>query len=330
MGQASTLLKQTFCLPQPTLTERNLADQTGKVHIVTGGYSGCGQELAKILYQKNATVYIAGRSVTKATTATNSIKEQFPNSKGRLEFFLVDLSDLSSIKKAVHVFESKETRLDVLTNNAGVMMPPDGSKDHHGHELQMGTNCLGPFLLSELLLPILRRTASSSPPGSVRVTWAGSIAAVMSSPKNGVEFDSQGDPKVHKASRTNYGQSKAGNILLSAEFARRYGKYGIVSVGWSPGGLKTGLQRHLSQIVNMLLSPMLYPPIYGAYTELYSGWSSDLTLEKNGAYIIPWGRIDTEGLRADILKSVRTTEEGGSGVAERFWEWCDKETMAFR
>lgn len=330
MGQVSTFVKQSFWLPRPALTAQNLEDQTGKVHLITGGYTGCGFELVKILYQKNATIYIAGRTESKAKKAITSITEEFPYSKGRLEFLLLDLSDLSSIKEAVTLFNSKETRLDVLTNNAGVMTPPAETKDNHGHELQLGSNCLGPFLLSKLLLPTLQLTAASSTPGSVRVTWAASIAAVLLSPKNGVEFDLQGNPKVHSSPQANYGQSKAGNILLSSEFARRYGKYGIISVSWNPGNLQTELQRHSSRMERTLMTGLLRPPVYGAYTELYSGWSSDITMENNGAYVIPWGRIDTRGLREDILMGMKQKHEGGSGVAERFWDWCDNETKDFQ
>lgn len=96
----------------------------------------------------------------------------------------------------------------------------------------MGTNCVGPYLFTKLLLPILRQTAkSTSQQNSVRITWAGSIAIDMYSPKNGITFyESDGKPKVYADQNTNYGQSKAGNAFLSAEFARLVRKDGIVSV----------------------------------------------------------------------------------------------------
>jgi NAD(P)-dependent dehydrogenase (short-subunit alcohol dehydrogenase family) len=330
MSKFGAIIKQSFRIPSPTLTENNLVDQAGKVHIVTGGYAGCGQELVKILYQKNATIYVAGRSESKALKSISDIKDRYPSSKGRLEFLAVDLSDLSSIKKAVQAFEAKETRLDVLTNNAGVMWPPVGSKDRQGHELQIGTNCLGPFLLTELLLPILRSTVSVAPPDSVRVTWAASLAGITNGLKDGVQFDAEGSPKVHDSPTIDYGQSKYGNMILASEFSKRYGKDGIVSVSFNPGNLKTELQRHLSSIGRTMISTMLHPPIYGAYTELYAGWSSEITSEHNGWYIIPWGRIDTQGLGRDVVKSLQSKKEGGSGVAAAFWEWCDRETSSFR
>lgn len=191
--------RQCFFLPAPTLTEQNLPDQTGRVFIVTGGYAGVGKELAGILYQKNGTVYIAGRSSEKGVAAITAIKEAHPSADGRLEFLHVDLADLSSIKESVSTFTKREQRLDVLTNNAGVMTPPPGSLSEQGHELQMGTNCLGPFLFTSLLTPLLEKTAASSTPGSVRVTWAASLAT-LAAPTGGVEFESSsGNPKVHKA-----------------------------------------------------------------------------------------------------------------------------------
>ncbi len=96
-----------------------------------------------MLYGADGIVYIAGRNKPKADRAIASLKSTCPNSSGRLEFMPLDLSDLATIKPAVEAFTSRENRLDVLTNNAGVMMPPPYSKDTQGYELQMGTNCLG-------------------------------------------------------------------------------------------------------------------------------------------------------------------------------------------
>ena len=97
--------------------------------IVTGGYAGCGKELSRILYQCNGTVYVAGRSQDKAVKAMDEIKAAVTESKGKLEFLKLDLADLPSIKQSAEDFLSRENSLHVLTNNAGVMIPPVGSKD---------------------------------------------------------------------------------------------------------------------------------------------------------------------------------------------------------
>ena len=216
------LIDQCFNIPTPPLTEKNLPDQTNKVVVITGGYAGVGQELGKILYQKNATIYIAGRNADKAQISMNATRNLFTNSKGRLEFLLLDLADLTTVKNAVETFMSKEDRLDVLVNNTGVMRPPSDSKTVQGYEQQLGTNALGHFLLAELLVPILEKTAASAPANTVRVTWAGSLGIHMHSPPNGVSFDSNGAPELFEFQDLNYGQSKAANLLMSVEFARRH------------------------------------------------------------------------------------------------------------
>ncbi|KAK0661026.1 putative oxidoreductase [Lasiodiplodia hormozganensis] len=324
---------QSAWIADPPFTEKELPDQQGKVHIVTGGYSGVGLELVKILYAKNATVYVAGRSAEKANAAIKTVKEGAnpdAGGQGRVEFLQLDLAHLASIKKSADEFLAKEQRLDVLTNNAGVMFPPKGSKTEEGHDLQLGTNCLGPFLFTQLLLPLLRKTAASSPPGSVRVTWAASLAIDLLSPAHGVDLDEEtGAPKVLSLPQQNYGQSKSGNLFLGTEFARRYSKDdGIVSVSWNPGNLYTDLYRHTGPIERVVAGGVLYPPIKGAYTELYAGWSPDITINNSGCLVLPWGRIQQPriGLEEAIK---RKDEEGGLGIAEKFWEWCERETKAY-
>lgn len=109
---AKNAFGQSFNIPTPSLTEKNLPSQAGRVHIVTGGYAGVGQELSRILYQANATVYVAGRSQEKAEKAIASIQQRYPDSKGRIEFMKIDLADLTTVKPAVDAFLHKESRLD--------------------------------------------------------------------------------------------------------------------------------------------------------------------------------------------------------------------------
>ena len=117
--------------PAPTFTDKDLPSLVGKVYIVTGAASGVGFELAKILYVAGGTVYIAARSTARCEGAIDKIKTQASGVKsaGRLESMIVDLADLRTVKGAVDEFLRRETRLDVLVNNAGVMTPPAGSKD---------------------------------------------------------------------------------------------------------------------------------------------------------------------------------------------------------
>ena len=313
------VFRQCFFVPNPTLTEKNLPSQSGRVFIVTGGYAGCGFELSKILYGKNGTVYVAGRSKDKADKAISEIKTAHPSSDGRLEFLKLDLADLATIKASADEFLKKEQRLDVLTNNAGVMTPPVGSKTEQGYELQMGTNCLGPWLFTHFLTPILQKTAASSPPGSVRVTWAASLAT-MGSPKGGVAWDEKTSaPKVHGVRGSDYAQSKGTNVLLANEYQDKYGKDGIISNSWNPGNLKSELQRHSTWYETMFINRLLFPAVYGGYTELFAGWSEDAGKpEAKAAYIGPWGRFVM--LREDLKDSKE---------AAKFWDWCEKETKQY-
>ncbi|KAK5689112.1 short-chain alcohol dehydrogenase [Elasticomyces elasticus] len=313
---------QCFFVGTPSFTEKELPDQTGRVLIVTGGYAGCGKELSKILYQKNGTVYVAGRSKEKASAAIDEIRKAYPSSDGHLEFLKVDLADLPTIKGSVEDFLSRESRLDVLTNNAGVMTPPKGSITAQSYELQMGTNCLGPFLFTQLLTPLLQKTASSNPAGSVRVTWAASLATA-GAPKGGVTFDGQAQaPKVFGDRITDYAQTKACNTLLAREFQARYGdKAGIVSNSWNPGNLKSELQRHQTLVESVVTKALIYPTVFGAYTELFAGWSPEAgKAENRGRYIGPWGRF------VILRKDIADNKEG----AAKFWEWCEKETKQYQ
>ena len=192
--------------------------------MITGGYAGVGLELASILYQRNATVYIAGRSEAKAATAIDSLQQKFPQSSGKLHFLKVDLSDLTTIKPAVEDFQRRESKLHWLNNNAGIMHPPSNSLGAQGMDLQFQTNIYGPFLLTKLLHPLLKKTAGSEAPGSVRVTWAGSLATVLGTPSGGVAWTEAGNDFVGAGTdMTAYAISKAANYLLAVEFGKRSG-----------------------------------------------------------------------------------------------------------
>ncbi|KAK6379180.1 short-chain alcohol dehydrogenase [Exophiala oligosperma] len=320
---------QSFFLPQPTLTEKNLPDQTGKVFIITGANTGIGYHVAAILYSLNAKVYVGARSESKATEAISSIKKLHPSSKGALEYLHLNLSDLTTIKGTAEEFMRRESKLHWLDNNAGVMIPPAGSKGAQGMDLQFQTNILGPFLLTKLLLPVLKRTAESEPTGTVRVSWAGSLAVDLGSPKGGMAWKSASDGVStlddSHGIRTNYGISKAANYFLGNEFAKRFGERdGVMHNSYNPGNLKSDLQRHTSGLVRRLIDLMLYPAVFGAYTELYAGLSQELTMKGDqGLFIAPWGR------RASVRKDLEDEVVKEDGQAAKLFEWCDRVTKEY-
>jgi len=319
--------------PKPTFTEKDLPDLSGSVYLITGGTGGIGFELAKFLYEKNGTVFMAGRNAENGDKAISTLKSLYPESNGHAEFLNIDLSDLTRVKPAVEELEKRTQRLDVVWHNAGVMMPPFGSKTKQGYEIQLGTNILAPWLLQHFLTPLQARTAalSDTPKASVRSVWTGSFGIHLSPPNGGIKWDDmnfQNCPNTSmgkmNAVADAYAQSKAANLYLSKEAAKRWGDKGIISLCLNPGNLKTDLQRHAPGLLNIFLEWfMLYPAYYGGLTELFAGLSPKIDEGKNGAYVIPWGRFGDEGVRKDIQKGV----EEGNG--KRLWEWCENECKPY-
>lgn len=152
----------------------------------------------------------------------------YPNSQGRLTFLYLDLGDLNSIRYSVDDFLSRESRLDVLWNNAGVMLPPQGSTTSQGYELQLGTNNIGHFLFTKLLYPTLKETSKISPAASVRVVWVSSTAALRA-PNPAFDISNM-DYHIDESAAKKYARSKAGNVLHACEFARRSKADGIISL----------------------------------------------------------------------------------------------------
>ncbi|KKY31728.1 putative short-chain dehydrogenase [Diaporthe ampelina] len=314
--------------PKPPFTEKDVPDLQGKVYIVTGSNTGVGKELAQILYSRNAKVYIAARSEEKANRAIADLRQAWPESTGDLVFLRLDLADLSQVKSAAEQFAAKETRLHVLFNNAAVQALGDGggkTKTAQGHELHLGVNVLGVFLLTRLLTPALAATAAApeEPPGSVRVVWVSSMGTEAVGEKGrGISQDYLAYwPSLMPLER--YGVSKAGAWLHGAEFARRHRQDGIVSVPCNPGHLRSDLYRESGWLFKAAISPVLYPPIYGAYTELFCGLSPAITVEDSGKWVVPWGRIYP--IRKDLQDATKTEAEGGNEHARKFWEWSEEQ-----
>lgn len=309
--------------PRPTFQLDQLPSQKGKVFLVTGGASGIGFKVAETLYSKGGKVYIAGRSQEKGEEAIEAIKRAVPQSEGSLDFLLLVLDDLTTIKDSANAFRSKESKLDILFNNAGVSQPPLGSVSKQSIELQLATNCLGPFLFTKLLQPLLNAAVPDAAPGAVRVVWSSSHVAELSSPPEAMIMSELTNPP--KDNVRNYTNSKLGNWFLSAEMARRYGsEQRIVSVAHNPGAANTNLLRN-AQWMKFLARPLLYSAEMAARTVLYAALSDDLGLDNNGAYVIPWGRIHPQ-VAPKLKNAMKLKEDGGSGLAKEFWDFCEEKT----
>ena len=269
---------------------------------------------------------MAARSEEKANAAIADIKKAHPSSKGELVYLHLDLADLSTIKASAESFTSKESKLHVLINNAGVqaLKDTDGSaKTAQGYEIHFGVNILGVFLFTKFLTPTLVATAKSEPANSVRVVWVSSLGTEIVGEKDkGISKEYlKYWPAISPLER--YGISKAGNWLHGVEFAKRVKNDGVVSISCNPGHLKSDLYRDGGTVFKAILSAVaLYPPVYGAYTELYSGLSPDITMEKTGEWVIPWGRLYP--IRKDMQNAAKSKAEGGNGYATEFWEWTEE------
>ncbi|KAK1598940.1 uncharacterized protein LY79DRAFT_505587 [Colletotrichum navitas] len=338
--------------PKPSFTEEHVRPQNGRVFIVTGGNTGVGFELVKLLYTTGATIYMASRSkvsawrcrdiphsrrklaVERAEKAIETITNAGPTLKnpGAVKFLHLDLNDLDVVKSAAASFAQQESKLDVLWNNAGMgaLILPAGSRTEQGFESMIGMHCIAAQLFTHLLLPQLRAAVAEAPKGSVRVVWTSSFLADSRSPTHGVDFGLLDEGTVDRI--RNYAQSKAGNWLLGREMAARHGAEGIVSVTQNPGNVRAGSYAGVPALAMQILNFLfLYETRHGGYTELFAGLSPEISLENNGAYVIPWGRIRTDGdcPRKDLLDAMKLETEGGTGYAAKFWDWCEEQWKPF-
>lgn len=311
---------------KPAFTEEDAGSQGGKIFVITGGTSGVGLELAKMLYALGGKLYITARSEEKARVAIERIVDSTPRTPatGQIDYILLELSDLSTIKKSAEAFLGKETKLHVLFNNAGVSLPPRGAKSAQGHDLTMATNCLGPLLFTRLMLPALERAAAAAAPGIVRVVWTGSQIFEVQPPAGGFTMEQVRNPPDDRDA--NYVWSKLGNWLLAGELVQGLRPLGILSLALNPGALDTALLKDMVWWRKVAFGWLLHDPKLGAYTELFAGVSTDLTMDDAGGYLIPWGRRHP-GLSKDLLRCIATREEGGTGLSKEFLDWC-KEQIA--
>jgi NAD(P)-dependent dehydrogenase (short-subunit alcohol dehydrogenase family) len=204
----------------------------GRTVLVTGASTGLGLETARALATTGAHVVLTARSEDKGISAEATIRAGVPDAS--LEHGILDLASLASVRAFADWFLARHDRLDILINNAGVMFTPfDRTAD--GFELQLGTNYLGPFLLTMLLIPALRRAAPS------RVVNLSSVAHEFSD----IDWD---DPNYQSRPYDKfeaYGQSKTAAILFTRELDRRLATEGVRSYAVHPGSIPTELLRYM-------------------------------------------------------------------------------------
>jgi NAD(P)-dependent dehydrogenase (short-subunit alcohol dehydrogenase family) len=281
-------------------TESNMLDQTGRVAIVTGANSGIGWDTARALAQKGATVIMACRNAQKANPAAERINALKPT--GKIVVMPLDLGDLDSVRAFAAEFRAHYTRLDLLINNAGVMMPPYG-KTVQGFEQQFGINHLGHFALTGLLLDMLNAT-----PGARIVTLS------SGSHQFGViNFEDLNWERNYPAQRS-YGQSKLANLLFTYELQRRLTAAGhqTLAVAAHPGWTATNLQQH-SGVIQRLNPIFAQTTDMGALPTLYAATAPDV---HGGEYFGPDGLFEMRGYPKKVTSNARSHDEL---VARRLW-----------
>ncbi|KAK7959095.1 NAD(P)-binding protein [Apiospora aurea] len=305
------------------LTQENLPSQVGKVFVETGGSSGLGYHLSRVLYGAGAKVYMLTRTRQHAEDAIARIKAQYQGNKGTsgaqrgsLEFIYMDLLDFTTVQSAAQQVlqsEGPNGRLDVLFNNAGTGAVSNVPKSKQGCEYHFCVNSIGAHLLTRLLMPMLSRTAVKSPKDGVRVVWPASIVT------NQNEL---------------YSSSKTANWFLASEFSRRQtaGQGAettspdnqapcVVHIAGNPGNYITNIWRSVPAWTYYLTRPILRDPIHGVETYLWMAFSDAVTFDRvmAGGYAICDGRWHP-GQRKDLLLALKGVEEGGSGRASEYFD----------
>lgn len=286
----------------------NIPDQAGKVVIITGATSGLGKEAAKVLTGKNATVIMAVRNTLKGEEVAGEIKKSLPEAK--IEVRKLDLGSLSSVKSFSEQILADYNRLDILINNAGVMMCPF-SKTEDGFEIQMGTNHLGHFALTGLLMPLLKETKGA------RIVATSSIAH---RPGN-IDFEDINWGKRKYNTTKAYGDSKLANLYFAYELARKFkdNPNAPVVTAAHPGYTSTELQRH--NLFWRIMNPIMGQEVgQGALPTLRA--ATDLEA-KGGDYFGPSGFQELKGSPIVVKSNEMSYNEAN---AKRLWEVSEKMT----
>jgi NAD(P)-dependent dehydrogenase (short-subunit alcohol dehydrogenase family) len=289
----------------PNWTAADIPDQTGRTAIITGANTGLGYETAVALAGQGARVVLAVRNLDKGKQAATRIAEAHRGATVELQE--LDLTSLASIRAAAEQLRADHDRIDLLINNAGVMWTPK-STTADGFELQFGTNHLGHFALTGLLLDRLQPV-----PGS-RVVTVSSIGHRL---RAAIHFDDlQWERSYNRVSA--YGQSKLANLLFTYELQRRLAPRGTTAaLAAHPGGSRTELTRNVPRLVaavNAVLEPLYQGADRGALPTLRAATDPGV---HGGQYYGPGGIGELRGYPKVVPSSDQSHDVK---LQRRLWE----------
>src|SRR5437588_4861628 len=247
------------------------ADLGGKTFLVTGANTGIGRETASGLAARGARVYLASRSREKTRPVLDEIARR--NDGAEVEFFPLGLADLASVRACADAFLATGQPLNGLINNAG-LAGRRGLTDS-GFELAFGTNHVGPFLLTSLLLDRLRESAPA------RIVNVSSEAHYRAS---GIDWEAVRRPTKSLTGFPEYAVSKLANLLHAQELARRLHGSGVTTYALHPGVVASDIWRRVPWPVRSLMKRRMISPEEGAKTSLYCATSPEVAGESGRYY----------------------------------------------
>lgn len=285
-------------------TADDIPDQTGRTAVITGANTGLGFETAAALAAHGARVVLAVRNLEKGKQAAARIAAATPGAEVELQE--LDLSSLESVRAAAAQLRDDHDRIDLLINNAGVMYTPK-STTADGFEMQFGTNHLGHFAFTGLLLDRLLPV-----PGSRVVT----VSSIGHRIRAAIHFDDlQWERRYSRVGA--YGQAKLANLLFTYELQRRLAPSGTtIAVAAHPGGSNTELMRNLPRVLvaaSAVLGPLFQDPSLGALPQLRAATDPEVL---GGQYFGPDGFQETRGY-PKVVASSRQSHD--AGLQRRLW-----------
>jgi len=271
-------------------TTANIPDQTGRTAVITGANTGLGYETAAALAAKGANVVLAVRNLDKGKEAVRRIEESTPGAQVTLQ--QLDLTSLDSINAAAGELRDQHDTIDLLINNAGVMWTPK-STTKDGFELQFGTNHLGHFAFTGLLLDRLLPVEGS------RVVTVSSMGHRI---RAAIHFDDlQWERSYSRVGA--YGQAKLANLLFTYELQRRLIGTNTIAVAAHPGGSRSELTRNLPQPVSVamrVVEPIFQAAATGALPTLRAATDPSVL---GGQYYGPDGFAEQRGYPKVVASS---------------------------